>query len=314
MKLDSPNETSQISIRQYKPWRLQPRDHHYLYTRLLLSLPARWVPLLLKAVGKLKRLMQPGRVRQVAAFYADLCQHVPELGEPTMLARRQVEASAFLGVLPPLACYGSPSLLDYLVEVRAMEHMDRALQLNRGVVLVSTHIGAPGTAVALLRRRGLGPLVLRDYQFSRFAGTRHGRHYLMDAETAFLSREQGSNAASVLLRCARKLKNGGVVSYVADAGHGSHVSNATLFGRPVNLRTGILGLAARLAAPIVPAFTWVENGRLVCEFFEVLQPATGQDADAAGQHLATLLETAIRRSPESLHWLAWDQASLLSGS
>jgi KDO2-lipid IV(A) lauroyltransferase len=105
------------------------------------------------------------------------------------------------------------------------------------------------------------------------------------------------------------LRNGGVLSFLADQDAGERGMFVDFFGRPASTHTAIALLAIEHQAPVVVGYARrVGDGfhyEVGCD--AVIEPeewtGTAEDARLLTQRYTTALETIIRRDPEQYLWL-----------
>src|SRR2546423_4446015 len=110
----------------------------------------------------------------------------------------------------------------------------------------------------------------------------------------------------------RVVRDGGVLGILADRAVTGIGETVEFFGRPALLPSAHVALALRTGAPLVPAFTWRENGLLCARIEEPLELVSTGDRDtdvrAGTQRFAALLERYIKEHPEqwSVFEPVWD--------
>lgn len=179
-------------------------------------------------------------------------------------------------------------------------HLDAALALGRGVVLVSAHLGnwellvraaaAAERPVHVLTKRLHRPWAQGAWQALRVGG-------------AGLLPERGSARA---VRAA--LGRGEIVAFVLDQ-HDPARSAVILpfFGQLAATSSGPARVARAAGAPLLPVFTWRdEEGRHHIRFEPPVTPAEGTRDEAVREttrRLQARVEAAIRAHPEQWLWL-----------
>lgn len=186
-----------------------------------------------------------------------------------------------------------------LTRLNGREHVDRAMEAGRGVILVSVHLGSVDVVGQLPLVYGL-PLTSvvwrtepeRLFNYAKSLRESHGLRLIPS---------DGS-----MLELFRVLKRGEAIILVVDRTVGSSVRDVEFFGSPAPLTDGAVRIALRTGAPLIPAFAI----RLPDDSFEVrIEPAlalpnTGdREADVAAgmRQLVSVMEEYISKHPEQ--WL-----------
>lgn len=224
-----------------------------------------------------------GRLRRLAA----------ELGTFSAYARSLAEGTA------ALADPRRPVTL----ELEGREHLDRALESGRGVVLLTAH--TTGFEIAGGKLAGqLGRRVAWVMARERDADARRVSDEVRRRAGVEVIHVGGDvlDALSVL----RALRDGAVVGVHVDrVPAGASASPPLLFGRP--LARGPLWIAARAGVPVVPVWTRRE-GQLRVRVrahapIELPRRAAADDVDAALVGVAASLSAWIRDDPSA--WMDW---------
>jgi lauroyl/myristoyl acyltransferase len=181
------------------------------------------------------------------------------------------------------------------VTVQGKEHLVRALELGKGVIFVSAHLGNMELgAIALAHLTG--PMTV--------AGTPLEPRQVMDRLVA--QRKAKGLKMSVYASAARDvlmaLRHNETVGFLVDVGvrwNGKSSVVVDFFGAPAPFPAGLALLALRTGAPIVPGFAVIRPGHSIDTF--VLPPmmlsASGDretDVKACMQRVACAMEGFIR--------------------
>ncbi|NLS78761.1 MAG: lysophospholipid acyltransferase family protein [Chloroflexi bacterium] len=134
-----------------------------------------------------------------------------------------------------------------LVTVRGLEHLDAALALGRGVIIVSAHLGSVETPAHALAARGYPILAVMEHlkpeSLYRYMAELRGRRGI-----------EVVPADGLLRSIFRALKANRIVGLVADRDTTESGVVAEFFGAPAWLPDGYAQLAARTGATLVPCF------------------------------------------------------------
>jgi lauroyl/myristoyl acyltransferase len=191
----------------------------------------------------------------------------------------------------------------FSVATEGREHWERALAGDRGLVLVTGHVGnwemasmvpaaAEGRTTHVVREEELDPRA--QAWVARRLGGREGAGYTThfahhDPLLGLALREALERGEIVALQGDRPRRGGGALP-------------AEMFDRPVSLPVGPLALARQTGVPVLPAFVHREGRRrytvVFAPAFTVERTAERQrDLARAARRLAAELEGAVRRSP-----------------
>lgn len=296
---------------------IEPGLHHYLWAEFLLRRKkASSVLDLTRKLGVLRyRLMRRETREDLELCYANLLTRArdagyPIEGSPCELARKHVVLRPLLGIAPALIAFGKEAVVGELIDSSGFARILEAHRRGKGVVLLSTHFGATGCVTALAHRHGLPTLVIRDSQFRRYEGTLHGRHYYLGAETLFPDHSDAASADRVLLRCARALKSGQIISYVCDAGHGRFTTPAQVLGAEAPWRMALVALAGKTGSPVIPVFLPFRENRIYLLMHDVYSIRDDQDLTDFAYHFSREYERVVSAYPENLSWNTFERRVL----
>lgn len=204
-----------------------------------------------------------------------------------------------------------------LLPAQGREHLDSALALGKGAILLFNHFGSFLMPAHWLVRHGypLRWLTERPRNVSRFLSRGFADEGPLGQKSLFMSRRaDAAQGASAIRRALRVLKAGMVVQVAGDVRwDGPRTARARFLGHDYSFSTTWASLAAMAGAPVVPAFGWMEpDGTNRVEFAEPFVVPT-QDARDGGlgrwmQLYLDLLEEQVRRHPEnSGDYFFWDE-------
>jgi len=178
-------------------------------------------------------------------------------------------------------------------------HLDEALAQGRGVILLTAHLGNWEIGGLGLRALGYPVTVVTLKHNSAFTNhlvnTMRSRHGIRVIELG-VSAYDG-------IEIIRALQRQEVLAVLGDRVFADRAGRTTLFGRTVLLPLGPILMAMATGAPIVPAFSVMEEPGC---YRGIIQPALeiyrGPDHEAALQHnlrqVAGVFERVIRRFPD----------------
>lgn len=209
-------------------------------------------------------------------------------------------------------------------EVEGREHLDAALALGKGCVVLTSHFGAHMLPAHWLYRNDY-PLRLymeRPRTVSRFMASRfNDDEGELAQDKLFISRKSDpTDSAGSILRAVRVLRSGMMLFMAGDVRwSGQLTAEARFMERDLRFSTTWITLAAMSRAPVVAVFCRVgDDGRYHIEFRpHFLVPAEAQKEERASQYVQRFLdelEERIRRHPASsneyLFWPTTDEATV----
>jgi Kdo2-lipid IVA lauroyltransferase/acyltransferase len=263
---------------------------------LIARLPYRVQVLIGQQIGNLMYYLAHSR-RKVCSRNIELC--FPEL---TAKQRRQLVRDTFrangVGVMEiGLSWTRNPEDFRGMLEVTGLEHLERAQQQGRGVLLVAAHfctLEMAGTLLSLI------------YPFD--VTYRRHKNPLFDA---LMSRGRKRLYGEVIERkevrkAFKRLKQGHVVWYAADQDYGPrHSIFVDFFGIPAASITATSSFAAYNNSPVVfiSHYRKRDHSGYTMHFSEQLAGyPTGNDHEDV-LRINQIIEQAIRVAPEQYIWL-----------
>jgi len=174
------------------------------------------------------------------------------------------------------------------VEVVGREHLEKALERGRGVVLASSHIGNWELAAVMIAQWG--------YTLHAVAGVQMGRWLsgaVRDTKTELsirtVSPEDGFR------KLLRALEHNDPVALVVDGDIYQHGVEVEFFGRTYNFPSGPGVLAQRTGAPVLCGYCErVARGRFRIVMEKPLDPAAFPTTAALNQAVAGTIERHVR--------------------
>ena len=196
--------------------------------------------------------------------------------------------------------------------VEGREHLTHALQVGRGAIILSAHLGNWELGGIVLRRMG--------FQVSAVVLPHRDR----GANTFFDHQRRRCGIGVIPLgphstkACLAQLKAGGLLGIVADREFGASSIEVTLLGRQVQVPRGPAVLSLRTGTPIVPTFlVWSEPGHVQLSMEPPIWPTSGSSPASRVAMLAQAYVSVIERYIRALptQWLMFQPlgASLESG-
>ena len=206
--------------------------------------------------------------------------------------------------------------LQTMIQVSGRQHLDRALEGKRGVVLLFNHFGPFLIHSHWLVRNGydLRWFTERPRRISSLVSATFQTDGQLGQKGLFLSRKLAPNQAGGMLRRALRILDAGMIVQVAGDVRWStgRAVPGRFLGREFSFTTNWVSLAAHSGAPVVPVFARSNpDGTYCVDFLEpVLVPETAKQPETAAAFVqANLdrLEGSIRANPSDagdyLYWL-----------
>ena len=254
-----------------------------------------------KRLGHLARYLQG---RRVSIARENLQKAFPEMLateiSETINAMFEHLGISFIDMLR-IDLYRGQQDLDRYFVINNKEHLDEALSLKRGCIVLSGHIGFWEAGAFLMPLLGYTAGVVAKPM----------RNPLVDAFFSRLRRTNGNyiiNSRKGARGILKSLKENHVVGILLDqhlAGQGSIA--APFFGRPAHTTTIITQMATRYQIPIITAFSYRQpDNSYLCQISKMflLEGNLGdEDVLANTTRLNQRLEAGIRQDISQWFWL-----------
>jgi KDO2-lipid IV(A) lauroyltransferase len=207
---------------------------------------------------------------------------------------------------------------DEMFTILGREHLDAALALDKGCMVLTSHFGAHMLPAHWMYRQNY-PIRLymeRPRNISRFMAQRFDADGALSQNKLFISRKgESTDAASSILRAARVLKGGLVLFLAGDVRwSGQMTATARFLGRTLRFSTTWTHLASMTSSPVVIVHCRIGSDRRYhIEFHPPFQvPCDVVQKGQTGywvQHFMSMLEEQIRLHPtNSNDYLFWRES------
>ena len=226
-------------------------------------------------------------------------------------------------VLDLMKLKGRARSLARLVNIRGLEHLERALEQQRGAILCSAHLGSHLSAFSLLHVNGfpLSDIGRWDWRYHseisaferRFWDLAYARRVLRHRQRPNLEPWQGRNQVAV--QAAAALRKNEVVTLCADPApipaDRARAIEAPFLGGRGTLVPGVVTLAELTGAPLLMAFTHrMDDYRH--QVLEISAPISLEGGtETAFRRCVAAMDSAIRANPRD--WCFWLQREELIG-
>jgi KDO2-lipid IV(A) lauroyltransferase len=193
-----------------------------------------------------------------------------------------------------------PADLRARIERRGWEHLTKAHAQGRGVIVASAHLGPISTVGQVLVAHGFATVLPIESERSEF------QRAVNRSRAAIGLQLVPTETPLAIVRALRAGKILGVLADRAVTGVGERVP---FFGREALLPSVHVALALRTGAPLLPAFSAREQGKLTASFEPPLELRVTGDRDAdvreGVRRWALVLERYVRRSPDQ--WTVFER-------
>ncbi len=247
-------------------------------------------------LGMLIYHLMPWR-RSVAQINIALCFPDRTAAQQHAMVKNNFRSAGISLLETALSWWGTRAQIEPLIQIEGIEHLHRALQLQRGVILLSAHFTCLEIGGRLLALRQRFHVMYKKHRNPLFeAVMKQAREH--NYERAI----ERHDVRSML----RSLKQGNAVWYAPDQDFGAQHS---VFAPFMGVTCATLAAPARLAkmsgAPVVPFFPQrLEDGsgyRLI--LLPALDNFPSHDEVADATRINGVIEHAVRRAPEQYLWL-----------
>lgn len=187
------------------------------------------------------------------------------------------------------------------IEVNHIEHLEKALEKEQGVIVFTAHFGN-WELVPYILNRELGKQVFgiaRQMDNPLVEKLVKGFREFMGLEIIYKD-----NAVKPILNA---LKKNEIIYFLIDQNAIARESVAIdFFGKKVNAVTSVSRLHVKKGVPIVPLFLHYENDKIVLNILEEIRfPQTGnskEDIENLTKECNELIEDVIKKHPEQWFW------------
>lgn len=302
------------------PWRrrresMLPYHGYRLASGLVRLLPRGVSFVLADRVGDVLLATVPAKFD---ALRDNLRHVVPDAGDRELrrIVRRNVRHLT-RGWVDVMAIPLDPSATTRRLREVDLHHYTDALARGRGVVVVSMHFGAWEAGLAAWNGGG-GPLALLAEQlrpqrlFEAIAGARGALGVkVIPIDTEAMKEADAQTArrlgAAAMREVFRHLRLGGGIAIAIDrdlTGTGTYVP---FFGQPARIPLGVVEVAMRSGAAIVPVAllrtSWGVEGLVFPEEVYDADASRGEEAARVARDILTTFEQVIRAHPDQWHVL-----------
>lgn len=284
----------------------------YLYPlRLLAAILPRWC---LYAIGKLSdpiiQFQARHRKASAALWIARVCDTTPALAE--RIARRSLSNKAVRYLDQLVLLRPSAAKMLRCTSIDGIQHLESALALGRGVILLAGHFCANRVAVRYLASHGHPVLSVHNRRPSNKCEGRLGRQFLQPRSIRLQSLAfpdhvyiQDPNCSLSILQ---RLRAGGLAVIHADGRGRTKVVEHLFLGRPWPVPAGIFEIVRLSGCAVVPMLCLGRSDGFRIRFDPMLDLDRAPSRDAfLSANLPCFLsavERQIIQNPEE--WILWN--------
>jgi KDO2-lipid IV(A) lauroyltransferase len=270
-----------------------------LLVAIIRLLPAAFAIRLGRGLGVCAGCILKGRMRlgheNLKRAFGDTLSH----GERCRIMRSLM---ALLGEALVESIIITPADVEKNVEIEGFHHIEGALALGRGVILLGPHFGMWELAGHVLGARLPRAATLYKPLKNPFID----RYVRATRETCNMDIIPNQNTLRGIMR---RLRENYAVVFLYDQNAGRDGMLATFFGHPAITYAAPAALAVKTGCPVVPGYFVKLPGfrrhRMVLHapFHRIDTGDPGQDLRATVQQYNDFIEQAVRRHPEQ--WFGW---------
>jgi lauroyl/myristoyl acyltransferase len=199
-------------------------------------------------------------------------------------------------------------------DIQGLDHLKRALESGKGVLLVNCHFFANRAAKRRLARMGYPILAVRNQRPGRSTMGRLGQKYLLPRYSRFLHDvirdEVNVKDADCTLKILQRLREGGLVNIYLDGRFSSEKATYPFLGGQSTFPAGFLRIARLSGCAIVPMVCAGDARRLLIRFDEPfhLEPRgeAGEFLSANLPRLVRIMESQVLNYPDQ--WELWTRS------
>jgi len=189
--------------------------------------------------------------------------------------------------------------VDRIVSIEHMEYVEQARALDRGVLVVTAHLGSWEIGGAVCASLGCPMHVVIFPERNQ--------------KTAALFQKRRENRGMTVVplgqagrHVLRALRDKKMVALLADRDYGARNNSVTFFGVPVHLPRGPATLCARTGAPILPGFLLREDDdTFLLRFHQPIVPGKDESVVDIQHKICRVLEQEIGERPSQ--WFMFDE-------
>jgi KDO2-lipid IV(A) lauroyltransferase len=190
------------------------------------------------------------------------------------------------------------SFIRRFVEVEGLHHLDDALKEGRGVVLIAGHIGIPHLSFNALRVMGYDLILLSGVTPKH---PKHPKIRYYDTQDSTIFVHDPALSETYKKRILETLQAGRLLYYDGDAGEGRAKEQIFFFGKKMGFPTGMVSLAHRANAAIIPFIHLYRRGKIKLIFKEPIDHSWEEGKEGYRRILeefVKLLESYVVAHPE----------------
>ena len=273
-----------------------------LCTRIIVLLPFRIIVTIGQAMGLLLYRIPSSRLL-IAKKNIELCFPALSATEQSNLVKQHFISLGIGFFEVGMARWKSNQSLKKIIEIKGIEHLNRAVEKNRGVILMSAHF----TMLEISALIGRNEIVQEDLP-PMVGMFRLGKNSIINQ---FLRNTRLRSTESLVTKfevkdLIRALKDKKLVWYASDQSFtGKNAILVNFFNHPAMTNPSIIRIAKITGSTVLPFFpSRLANGKgYILEVLPEIESFPGEDTNNDMRKIHALLEQHILQNPEQYYWV-----------
>ncbi len=271
-------------------------------TRIIVLLPFRIIVTIGQAMGLLLYRIPSSRLL-IAKKNIELCFPALSATEQSHLVKQHFISLGIGFFEVGMARWKSNQSLKKIIEIKGIEHLNRAVEKNRGVILMSAHF----TMLEISALIGRNEIVQEDLP-PMVGMFRLGKNSIINQ---FLRNTRLRSTESLVTKfevkdLIRALKDKKLVWYASDQSFtGKNAILVNFFNHPAMTNPSIIRIAKITGSTVLPFFpSRLANGKgYVLEVLPEIESFPSKDTNNDMRKIHALLEQHILQNPEQYYWV-----------
>ncbi len=271
-------------------------------TRIIVLLPFRIILTIGQAMGLLLYRISSSRL-QIVRKNIELCFPTLSATEQNHLVKQHFISLGIGFFEVGMARWKSNQSLKKIIEIKGIEHLNRAVEKNRGVILMSAHF----TMLEISALIGRNEIVQEDLP-PMVGMFRLGKNSVINH---FFRNTRLRSTESLVTKfevkdLIRALKDKKLVWYASDQSFtGKNAISVNFFNHPAMTNPSIIRIAKISGSPVLPYFpSRLANGKgYILEVLPEIESFPSEDANNDMKKIHALLEQHILQNPEQYYWV-----------
>ncbi len=276
----------------------------YPFRLLIMVLPLAAVYLIGVGVGTLLYLVAGTRKKVMASEFSLI---FPDYSARQL--KKIIRGSFIIFCLSELEILLYPRLtknnINDIITIDGLHHLDTALSHNSGVLLLQAHLGAFQMVMPAIGHNGYTmnqiSALSSTWKHNNFSWIQKKGYEIKARYEAMLPVTHLAIGSS-LRPVFRALTNNEIVGITSDGGGGNRPLTINFLGRKANFQEGVVSIAARTGAVIVPAFIltekWLKHKMVLHKPVFFSSETSAEEKKKMVETYASLLESYVMKHPD----------------